>query len=105
MRMNDRNDTSRHRCCGYAAMAWHRHCARSIELLGAYGGLQPVKVFDEFDIGIIFKRGQPRLLKEIKNDSLNEFKLLDLKRVNKQFWLYTSTKLFGKHFKINSKRL
>ena len=74
----------------------------SLELLGAYGGLQPVKVFDEFDIGIIFKRGQPRLLEEIKNDSLNEFKLLDLKRVNKQFWLYNSTKLFEKHFKINS---
>ena len=71
----------------------------SLELLGAINGMMPLEVFDEYDIGIIFKRGQPRLLDEIKKDSLNEFKLLDLKRVNKQFWLYTSTKLFGDRFK------
>ena len=44
----------------------------SLELLGAYCGMKPVKVFDEFDIGIIFKKGQPRQLEEIKKNSLDE---------------------------------
>ena len=72
----------------------------SLELLGAYNGMKPVKVFDDFDIGIIFKKGQPRPLEEIKKNSLDEFEDLDLKRVNKQFWLYSSAKLFGKRSKL-----
>ena len=72
----------------------------SLELLGAYNGMKPVKVFDDFDIGIIFKKGQPRPLEEIKKNSLDEFEDLDLKRVNKQFWLYSSSKLFGKRSKL-----
>jgi len=68
----------------------------SLELLGAYNGMVPLEVFDEFDIGIIFKKGQPRPQEEIKRNSIDEFNNLTSKKVNKQFWLYSTTKLFGK---------
>jgi SAM-dependent methyltransferase len=71
----------------------------SLELLGAYNGMVPVAIFDEFDIGIIFKKGTPRSLDEIKKNSIDEFKKLNLRQVNKQFWLYSTAKLFGKRSK------
>ena len=72
----------------------------SLELLGAYSGMVPLEVFDEFDIGIIFTKGQPRPLEEIKSNSIDEFNNLTSKQVNKQFWLYSTSKLFGKRFKV-----
>ena len=72
----------------------------SLELLGAYCGMVPLAIFDEYDIGIIFKKGKPRLLDEIKQDSIDEFNNLTSKQVNKQFWLYTTSKLFGKRSKV-----
>ena len=72
----------------------------SLELLGAYSGMVPLEIFDEFDIGIIFKKGQPRPLEEIKRNSLEEFNNLTLKQVNKRFWLYSTAKLFGKRSKV-----
>ena len=72
----------------------------SLELLGAYSGMVPLEVFDEFDIGIIFAKGQPRPLEEIKSNSIDEFNDINSKNVNKQFWLYSTSKLFGKRFKV-----
>ena len=72
----------------------------SLELLGAYCGMVPLAIYDEYDIGIIFKKGKPRLLDEIKQDSIDEFNNLTSKQVNKQFWLYTTSKLFGKRSKV-----
>ena len=60
----------------------------SLELLGAFSGMVPFEVFDEFDIGIIFKEGKPRPLDEIKRNSIDEFNNLTSKQVNKRFWLY-----------------
>ena len=71
----------------------------SLELLGALTGMVPLEVFDEYDIGIIFKKGQPRPLEEIKKDSINEFSNLNLKQVNKRFWFYSAGKIFGKRSK------
>ena len=68
----------------------------SLELLGAFSGMVPLEVFDEYDIGIIFKKGQPRPLEEIKKNSLDEFRDFNLKQVNKQFWLYSIRKLYKK---------
>ena len=68
----------------------------SLELLGAFTGMVPLEVFDEYDIGIIFKKGQPRPLEEIKKDSINEFSNFNLKQVNKRFWFYSAGKIFGK---------
>ena len=77
----------------------------SLELLGAYNGMVPLEVFDGFDIGIIFKKGQPRPLEEIKRNSIDEFNNLTLKQVNRQFWLYSTRKLFGQRQKANFKVL
>ena len=71
----------------------------SLELLGAFTGMVPLEVFDEYDIGIIFKKGQPRPLEEIKKDSINEFSNFNLKQVNKRFWFYSAGKIFGKRSK------
>lgn len=72
----------------------------SLELLGAYNGMTPLKVFDEFNIGIIFKKGDPRSFSEIRQNSIDEFKHLNAKQVNKNFWLYSASKLVGKRFKF-----
>ena len=72
----------------------------SLELLGACCGMKPVEVFDEFNIGIIFKRGQPRQLEEIKKNSLKEFSHINSNRVNNQFWRYSAAKIFGKRPKL-----
>tara|TARA_B100000674_G_scaffold165445_1_gene132782 strand:+ start:20 stop:919 length:900 start_codon:yes stop_codon:yes gene_type:complete len=72
----------------------------SLELLGAYCGMKTIKVFDDFDIGILFKKGPPRPFEEIKKNSIDEFKNLNSKQINKQFWLYSTRKLFGKRPKI-----
>ena len=72
----------------------------SLELLGAYSGMVPLEVFDDFDIGIIFKKGQPRPLEEIKKNSIDEFNNITSKQVKKQFWLYSTSKLFGKRSKV-----
>ena len=72
----------------------------SLELLGAYCGMVPLAIYDEYEIGIIFKKGKPRLLDEIKQNSIDEFNNLTSKQVNKQFWLYTTSKLFGKRSKV-----
>ena len=71
----------------------------SLELLGAFNGMVPLEVFDEYDIGIIFKKGQPRALEEIKKDSIKEFSNFNLKQVNKRFWFYSAGKIFGKRSK------
>ena len=71
----------------------------SLELLGAYGGMAPLAIFDEYDLGVIFKKGQPRPLEEIKKNSLDEFRDFNLKQVNKQFWLYSIRKLYNKRSK------
>ena len=72
----------------------------SLELLGAHCGMVPLAIFDEYDIGIIFKKGKPRPLDEIKKNSIDEFSNITSKQVNKQFWLYTASKLFGKRSKV-----
>ena len=72
----------------------------SLELLGAYSGMVPLAIFDEYDIGIIFKKGKPRPLDEIKKNSIDEFINITSKQVNKKFWLYTASKLFGKRSKV-----
>ena len=72
----------------------------SLELLGAYSGMVPLEVFDEFDIGIKFTKGKPRPLEEIKSNSIDEFNEINSKSVNKQFWLYSTSKLFGKRLKV-----
>jgi len=72
----------------------------SLELLGACSGMVPLEVFDEFNIGIIFKKGQPRPLEEIKKNSIDEFNNITSKQVKKQFWLYSTSKLFGKRSKV-----
>ena len=72
----------------------------SLELLGAYSGMVPLEVFDDFDIGIIFKKGQPRPLEEIKKNSIDEFNNITSKQVKKQFWIYSTSKLFGKRSKV-----
>jgi len=72
----------------------------SLELLGACSGMVPLEVFDEFNIGIIFKKGQPRPLEEIKKNSIYEFNNITSKQVKKQFWLYSTSKLFGKRSKV-----
>jgi SAM-dependent methyltransferase len=71
----------------------------SLELLGAYNGMETLEVFDEFNIGIIFKKGRPRPIEEIKKDSRREFYGLDSKQINKQFWIYSASKFFGKRSK------
>ena len=71
----------------------------SLELLGAYCGMKTIEVFDEFDIGMIFRKGIPRPLEEIKKNSIDEFANINFKQVNKQFWLYSTRKLFGKRYK------
>jgi 2-polyprenyl-3-methyl-5-hydroxy-6-metoxy-1,4-benzoquinol methylase len=73
----------------------------NLELLGACSGMVPLEIFDEFDISIIFKKGQPRPLTEIKRNSIDEFNNLTSKQVNKQFWLYSASKLFGKRSKVS----
>ena len=72
----------------------------NLELLGAYNGMVPLKVFDDFDIGIIFQKGNPRPLKEIKKNSIEEFKLINKNLVNKQFFRYSFSKLFRKRFNL-----
>ena len=72
----------------------------SLDLLGAHSGMVPLAVFDDYDIGIIFKKGKPRPVDEIKKNSIDEFNNITLKQVNKQFWLYTASKLFGKRSKV-----
>ena len=71
----------------------------SLELLGAFTGMVPFEVFDEYDIGIIFKKGHPRPLEEIKKDSINEFSNFNVKQVNRRFWFYSAGKIFGKRSK------
>ncbi len=73
----------------------------NLELLGACNGMVPLEIFDEFDISIIFKKGQPRPLEEIKSNSIDEFNNVTSKQVNKQFWLYSASKLFGKRSKVS----
>ena len=68
----------------------------SLELLGAYCDMKILEVFNGYNIGIIFKKGVPRPLDKIKKDSIDEFKNLNLKQINKQFWIYSASKLFGK---------
>jgi len=68
----------------------------SLELLGAYCDMKILEVFNGYNIGIIFKKGVPRPLDEIKKESIDEFKNLNLKQINKQFWIYSASKLFGK---------
>ena len=73
----------------------------NLELLGACNGMVPLEIFDEFDISIIFKKGQPRPLEEIKRNSIDEFNNVTSRQVNKQFWLYSASKLFGKRSKVS----
>ena len=72
----------------------------SLELLGAYCDMKILEVFNGYNIGIIFKKGVPRPLDKIKKDSIDEFKNLNLKQINKQFWIYSASKLFCKHFVV-----
>lgn len=65
----------------------------SLELLGALNGLRVIEVFDEYDIGIIFQKGTPRAIDEIKADAASEFAAFDKNSVHARFWSYTFGKL------------
>lgn len=65
----------------------------SLELLGAVCGMEVVEVFDDYDIGIIFRRGRPRPIEEIKADSVAQLAPWTRDVVHKTFWSYTAGKL------------
>lgn len=65
----------------------------SLELLGARCGLEVVEVFDEYDIGIIFRRGTPRDLNAIMADAKADLAPFNVKNVHRTFWSYTFGKL------------
>ncbi|MCH2250724.1 MAG: class I SAM-dependent methyltransferase [Cognatishimia sp.] len=65
----------------------------SIELLGALNGLKVIEVFNEYDIGIIFQKGKPRAVEDIKSDAASEFAQFSKASVHAQFWSYTFGKL------------
>lgn len=65
----------------------------TLELLGALNGFKVVEVFDEYDIGIIFQKGTPRAIEDIKADAAAEFAPFDKSTVHARFWSYTFGKL------------
>ncbi|MCY4540789.1 MAG: class I SAM-dependent methyltransferase [Rhodobacteraceae bacterium] len=67
----------------------------SLEYLGAVAGLEVVDTYDEYDIGLLFRRGTPRDIKQIAGDARNEMVDWTLSRVHRQFWRYTFGKLLG----------
>jgi len=66
----------------------------SLEYLGATKNLQILKIFNEYDIGIIFSRGTPRPLNIISTEASDKFSDWSAEKVHKQFWNYTLSKLF-----------
>lgn len=65
----------------------------SLEFLGALNGLRVVEIFDEYDIGIIFQKGAPRAIEEIKADAVADVAGFDKSSVHARFWSYTFGKL------------
>ncbi|GAA6166180.1 hypothetical protein NBRC116590_38840 [Pelagimonas sp. KU-00592-HH] len=65
----------------------------NLELLGAVCGLEVVEVFQDYDIGIIFRRGTPRPIEEIKADAVRQMAPWTKDVVHKTFWSYTAGKL------------
>ena len=65
----------------------------SLELLGAVSGFEVVEVFDDYDIGILFRRGTPRPPEAIKADALQQMAPWTRDVVHRTFWSYTAGKL------------
>jgi len=68
----------------------------SVELMGAMAGMAVVEVFDDYDVGMIFRHGTPRDLDAIKQDARAELQQWTQSRVHRQFWSYTLGKLTGR---------
>ena len=71
----------------------------SMEYLGATAGLKVNRVFDDFDIGILFEIGTPRPLEIIAKDAIEEMNGWSKSKIHKQFWRYSFSKLTGKNFR------
>lgn len=71
----------------------------NMELLGALAGLQVVEVFADYDIGMIFRPGQPRDLRAIKADARAELANWTQEAVHRRYWGYTFGKLIGRRRK------
>lgn len=67
----------------------------SMEYLGAAAGLKVNRVFDDFDIGMIFEIGVSRPLEIIAADAKEEMNKWSKSEVHKQFWRYSFSKLTG----------
>ncbi len=68
----------------------------NLELMGALAGMSVVETFNDYDIGLIFQKGVPRDFEEIKHDARTELSIWTQTTVNRQFWLYTLSKLSGR---------
>jgi 2-polyprenyl-3-methyl-5-hydroxy-6-metoxy-1,4-benzoquinol methylase len=65
----------------------------TVELLGARAGLAVVDVDNDYDIGMVFRRGKPRPLDRIKADAVAQMAPWTRRRVHRAFWPYTLSKL------------
>ena len=68
----------------------------TMEALGASVGLAPVRVFDEANIGMIFKRGACRPLPQIYADARAEWECWTQAQVHAQFPKYLWNKALGR---------
>ncbi len=65
----------------------------SLELLGAVNGFGVVQVFDDYDIGLVLRKGGARKLADIRADSVQELNDWNLTTVRRQYWDYTASKI------------
>lgn len=71
----------------------------SLELLGATCGFGVVEVFDDYDIGLLLRKGDARPTDEIQADSVRELESWHRASVRRQFWKYTTSKIFPRRGK------
>ncbi|MCV2866250.1 class I SAM-dependent methyltransferase [Albidovulum sediminicola] len=65
----------------------------TLELMAAKHGFAVAVVEDAYDIGMVFRRGQPRDLEEIMADGRAALARWNRETVHRQFWRYTFGKL------------
>lgn len=65
----------------------------TMELLAARCSFRVVKLIDEYDIGMVFQRGEGRPSSEIMRDGVAELAQWNKREVHRQFWRYTFRKL------------
>ena len=65
----------------------------TVELLGAQLGLAVIDLDEDYDIGMIFRRGESRPIKQIKSDARVQMAPWTQKIVHRRFWHYTFSKL------------